>query len=424
MHNDYLLKGRQRSVMLIMLLFMAVATFAAPASSDAEVLLYEGLSKYTEGGDGTQAIGTSNQYLDYKKWSELTKIFVGKASNAYTNGGCLKFGTNDATGSMKTGGISLVGSGVLTFYLKKYGTDSGKLNVTVTGATADVTQFTPSDGWELCTVNLTNVTGPVTITLATSSKRAYVDEITLVGESGGVDPIDPTAAYYQNADGKMGAELKTAMSGIIYNRTEKSYDYLWTAFLTTDVRSDGKIWDMYSNITNYTPVTSGSNYSSEGVCYNREHSFPQSWFGSTSPMYTDLHHIYPTDGFVNGMRSNNPFGETNGEDYTSANNFSKLGKCTYPGYTGKVFEPADEYKGDFARTYFYVVTCYEEQLPGWYSSYSESRATLDGSRPRQRERDQPQQCRLCHTEQPQPLHRLSGTGGIRLGQHDHHGLQL
>ena len=379
MHNDYLLKGRQRSVMLVLLLFMAVATFAVPASSDAEVLLYEGLSKYTEGGDGTQAIGTSNQYLDYKKWSELTKIFFGKASNAYTNGGCLKFGTNEATGSMKTGDISLVGSGVLTFYLKKYGTDSGKLNVTVIGATADVTQFTPSDGWELCTVNLTNVTGPVTITLATSSKRAYVDEITLVGESGGVDPIDPTVAYYQNADGKTGEALKTAMSGIIYNRTEKSYDYLWTAFLTTDVRSDGMIWDMYSNITNYTPVTSGSTYSKEGDCYNREHSFPQSWFGSTSPMYTDLHHIYPTDGYVNGMRSNNPFGETNGEDYTSANNFSKLGKCTYPGYTGKVFEPADEYKGDFARTYFYVVTCYEEQLPSWYSNNSDSHATLDGS---------------------------------------------
>ena len=193
--------------------------------------------------------------------------------------------------------------------------------------------------------------------------------------------IDPTIAYYQNADGKKGSELKTAMSGIIFNRTEQSYDNLWTAFMTTDVRSDGKIWDMYSNTTNYTPVTSGSSYSQEGDCYNREHSFPQSWFGSNIPMYTDLHHIYPTDGFVNGKRANYPFGETSSPTYTSNNDFSKLGTCSYPGYTGVVFEPADEYKGDFARTYFYMVTCYEEKLHDWYNDYgsTEVTAVIDGS---------------------------------------------
>lgn len=341
-------------------------------------LLYEGLSGYS-GSDGTNDISLSYQYLDYKGWNTLTKIYAGSNTGAHSNGGCLKFGTANATGSMKTGEISLTGSGTLTFYLKKYGSDTGKLNVTVTGATADQTQFTPDADWTLCTVNLTNATGAVTITLATSSRRAYVDEITLIGgSSSGGD--DPTTDYYAPADGKKGADLKTAMSGIIYNRTEQSYDGLWTAFKTTDVRSDGKIWDMYSNITNYTPVTSGSSYSKEGDCYNREHSWPQSWFGSNTPMYTDLHHIYPTDGFVNGKRANYPFGETNGEDYKSTNNFSKLGTCTYPGYTGTVFEPADEYKGDFARTYFYMVTCYEEKLADWYAGNADGiRATIDGS---------------------------------------------
>ncbi len=202
------------------------------------------------------------------------------------------------------------------------------------------------------------------------------------GSGTGDDPTtdDPTDDYYKKADGKKGEALKTAMSGIIYNRTEKSYDYLWTAFKTTDVRSDGKIWDMYSNITNYTPVTSGSEYSKEGDCYNREHSWPQSWFNSNTPMYTDLHHIYPTDGFVNGKRSSYPFGETNNPTYSSANGFSKLGPCSYDGYTGTVFEPADEYKGDFARTYFYMVTCYEEKLADWYAGNADGiRATIDGS---------------------------------------------
>lgn len=197
----------------------------------------------------------------------------------------------------------------------------------------------------------------------------------------------PTIAYYASADGKQGAELKTAMCGIIYNRTELDYDDLWTAYQTTDVHPDGdkagKIWDMYSNITSYDPVNGSHANSSEGSGFNREHSFPKSWFGGeVMPMFTDLHHLYPVDGNINTRRSNNPYGETNGEDWKSANNFSKLGACTYPGYTGKVFEPADEYKGDFARTYFYMVTCYENELPTWVSSYSSStdvEEVLDGS---------------------------------------------
>ena len=69
-------------------------------------------------------------------------------------------------------------------------------------------------------------------------------------------------------------------------------------------------------------------------------------------MYTDLYHLYPTDGYVNNRRSNFPFGETKGETYQSEGGFSKLGKSTTSGYSGTVGEPADEYKGDFARTYF------------------------------------------------------------------------
>ena len=197
------------------------------------------------------------------------------------------------------------------------------------------------------------------------------------------DAPNGSGTYYSAANGKKGAALKTALRGIIYNRTEKGYDYLWTFFNTYDVRSDGKIWDMYSNTTNYVPGGSaqGHNYQGEGDSYNREHSFPKSWFGGEEmPMYTDLHHMYPTDGFVNNKRSNYPFGTTNGEDYKSNGGFCKLGACTYSGYSGTVFEPADEYKGDFARTYFYMVTCYEEKLQDWYNGNADGvRATIDGS---------------------------------------------
>ncbi len=195
-----------------------------------------------------------------------------------------------------------------------------------------------------------------------------------------------SGTYYQAADGKKGAALKTALCQIIYNRQERTYGQLWEDFKTTDVRDDGKVWDMYSNATDYefgTDQDSGSGGSTEGEFYNREHSWPNSWFGGkVQPMYTDLHHMYPTDKLVNNKRSNNPFGETNGETYKSKNDFSKLGKCTYPGYTGTVFEPNDEYKGDFARTYFYMVTCYEEKLPDWFANYGSKDGvspTIDGS---------------------------------------------
>lgn len=195
-----------------------------------------------------------------------------------------------------------------------------------------------------------------------------------------------SGTYYSAADGKKGAELKTALCGIITSGHQKqTYDALWTHYETTDKRADGKVWDMYSNTSNFTFGTDqdrGSGGSTEGDKYNREHSFPNSWFGGQKGhiAYADLFHLYPTDKLVNNRRGNNPFGENNGEKYSSSTNFSKLGNCTYSGYTGVCFEPNDIYKGDFARTYFYMVTRYENEIATWYNENSEARPTLDGNK--------------------------------------------
>ena len=193
--------------------------------------------------------------------------------------------------------------------------------------------------------------------------------------------------YYKPADGKKGAALKTALCGVIYDRNEggdlnTAYKALWTHFKKTDAKPNGKVWDMYSNKREMefgVDQDTGSG-NQEGQYYNREHSMPNSWFGGkVMPMYTDLHHMYPTDKIVNNKRGNNPFGETANPSWKSANDFSKLGPCSVEGYTGTVFEPNDEYKGDFARTYFYMVTCYEEKLPDWFANFADSKATLDGN---------------------------------------------
>ena len=136
------------------------------------------------------------------------------------------------------------------------------------------------------------------------------------------------------------------------------------------------IRDRYSNITSYQLFdgqASGGSGTEGGGGYAREHSLPQSWFknstvnGTKIGPGTDLYHLYPVDSKVNGMRSNLPYGENNGESDHSTNNYSKKGVCTFEGYDSLCFEPNDEWKGDFARTYFYMVTCYENVQPLWAS---------------------------------------------------------
>lgn len=193
------------------------------------------------------------------------------------------------------------------------------------------------------------------------------------------------AGYYDAASGKTGAALKTALFNIIKAHNEQSYSDLWTDFQTTDKRSDGKVWDIYSDVPGGTPAYEYTfitdqcgNYSGEGTCYNREHSFPKSWFNDATPMYTDLFHIYPTDGYVNGKRSNYIYCKVLNATWTSSNG-SKLGSADpATGFSGTAFEPIDEYKGDLARTYLYMATCYEDKIAGWASYATEAQAILDG----------------------------------------------
>lgn len=173
-----------------------------------------------------------------------------------------------------------------------------------------------------------------------------------------------SGTYYQAANGKKGEALKTALFNIIKNPDVVSYNGLIDAYHKTDTRTDGKIRDWYSNATNYTWNDRNGN-ASEGAGWNREHSVPQSWFSEASPMKSDIVHVLPTDCYVNNRRSSFPFGEVGNVTYASNNSYSKLGSCKTPGYSGTVFEPNDEIKGDIARIYFYMVTCYEDRFTNW-----------------------------------------------------------
>ena len=195
---------------------------------------------------------------------------------------------------------------------------------------------------------------------------------------------DPPPGYYDPAAGLTGPALQEALHNIIDNHTNISYDAIWDAFFTTDDRSDSLVWDMYSDIPDSTPPytyvlgddqNQGGSASGESESYNREHSWPKSWFNDASPMNTDLFHIVPTDTYVNSQRGNEPYGEVSSPTWTSLNG-SRLGPCSYPGYSGTAFEPIDGYKGDFARNYFYMATRYLGEDTGWEGSAMADGAVL------------------------------------------------
>lgn len=175
-------------------------------------------------------------------------------------------------------------------------------------------------------------------------------------------------AYWSSVDGKSGSELWSAVSAAT-NKGFKSIGYngLYSAYLKTDVYpSDsvgkaGKIWDMYGECVFSSGNTCG-NYSGVCDCYNREHSIPQSWWGGgTGGIGNDIFHVLPTDGKINGVRSNYEYGEVNGGTNWRGNYYGAAGSWATNKKTiastagesvkgsGNVFEPKDQYKGDWAR---------------------------------------------------------------------------
>jgi len=235
--------------------------------------------------------------------------------------------------------------------------------------------------------------------------------------------------YYSTATGT-GYVLKTQLKKIIdnvndgltpeYIHIDRGYgsgtgttnNGLWSAYGTTDrdngigYDNDNTIVDIYSENPGGTDTynfnfntTSGANAGQcgsggsnvEGDCYNREHLIPQSYFGGSNPpsqfaiMRNDIQHVYPTDKMVNGTRSDFAFGKVGTTVTFTSQNGSKLGSALNSGYSagfsGTVFEPIDEFKGDIARVFFYFATRYEVDMDDLYTTYTgvDTRVMFDGT---------------------------------------------
>lgn len=213
---------------------------------------------------------------------------------------------------------------------------------------------------------------------------------TLFSGSPGIPP-----GYYTPVDGLACSTLKTALFNIIkptVANPNPTYTGLWSAYYISDDRPNDAatktiVWDMYTDNPSGTECEftfgspfqdKGSSGTSECQRYNREHSFPQSWFASAEPMRSDMFIVFPTDKKVNGMRGNFPYGVVTSPTYTS-NNGTKLGANTFLAeYTGSAFEPINQYKGDLARSTFYVATAYEDNIAAWAGN-SNANSALSGT---------------------------------------------
>ncbi len=225
-----------------------------------------------------------------------------------------------------------------------------------------------------------SVTGQHSTTISHSTEGGAPLTVTASGTA--TENRTPTD-YYSTATGG-GSTLKTQLHHITANHQTQTYSSLWSHFITTDATFSGKVWDIYSDIPCEPPPylyafgedqDPGLGGGSEGQYYNREHSMPRSWFSGDDPMNTDLYHIYPVDKRVNAIRDNFPLGEVNNPTTTTMNG-SKLGNNSRTGYSGTAFEPIDAYKGDLARTFFYMITRYEDRIESWTNS-PEAMAMLD-----------------------------------------------
>ncbi len=197
---------------------------------------------------------------------------------------------------------------------------------------------------------------------------------------------DIPEGYYAKADGKKDSLLKSALHDTIckgiryvygtnqYHSSTKAGEWekgdlkaygTWEAFPLTDITEGGSVWDMYSCSVRYYPAKRG-----ESACsMNIEHCLPKSWWGGTvNDAYKDLFNLNPSDQRANSQKSNFPPGHVQkGDKFDNGSFRMDTKKSSRYGYV--CYEPEEEYRGDFARTYFYMATAYEDI--DWSDTYKD-----------------------------------------------------
>lgn len=174
---------------------------------------------------------------------------------------------------------------------------------------------------------------------------------------------DLPEGFYNSVNGLKDCELKGTLKELIRDHTVIPYgDGSWEVFYYADQDENGYCMDMYCDDWKKF----GAPGSAVSGC-NVEHSFAKSWWGGAkNDAYKDCYHLNPSNSVANSARSNYPLGIVTNLVKTAGS--LKIGKQHHDSLNVdfNIWEPKDEYKGDFARAYFYMATCYGKDKNGAY----------------------------------------------------------
>ena len=175
-------------------------------------------------------------------------------------------------------------------------------------------------------------------------------------------------SYYSSIEGLTKVELKRALHDMMQPQQTLSYgsgkDHTWQGFWQTDRMEDYQVLDRYSDsIFYFNPLDTTASIKTMNI----EHIWANSWWGhEVNEAYCDLFNLYPAEKYANIAKSNNPIGVvTSNVDYDNNSIKRGMSNCYRADSLIKVWEPADKWKGDFARTYFYMATCYTQLREIW-----------------------------------------------------------
>jgi len=150
------------------------------------------------------------------------------------------------------------------------------------------------------------------------------------------------------------SELKLALKTIIFNHYQLSYSKELPDAYTSVYYMDAYpsyVYDMFSTDTIEFSSTK----------WNKEHVIPKSWWGGAqNKAYSDIFSVIPSEKNANTQKSNYSIGKVANAIFDNGRIRVGTPVSGQGGANNRVFEPTDSLKGDFARIYFYVSTCYSD----------------------------------------------------------------
>ena len=172
-----LLHTQRRGLALWLLTLMCLAS--VNVWGQETVYLEEDFSSANEGTNNNTS-GPSNKSWKNDKFPITT--------NTYQAGGTVKLGTSSKTGSITTKTLDLSSNNgifYVTFDVKGWTNVEGKITISLDGTKNETVEYsaTINDAFETKTVEMSGGTSNSTITIATTSKRAFIDNVKIFARS-------------------------------------------------------------------------------------------------------------------------------------------------------------------------------------------------------------------------------------------------